>query len=155
MIKKLFYPYFCIKTSIKSWFDIRKVHSVISFRQDAWLKPYIEMNTQLRIKANNDFEKDFYKLCNNSVYGKTMENVRKYRDIRLVTDDKKRSIFASEPNYYSTKYISKDLLIMEMKKREVYMDKPIYLGQAILDISKTFMYEFWYDYLKLVYGDDI
>ena len=113
------------------------------------------MNTQLRIKANNDFEKDFYKLCNNSVYGKTMENVRKYRDIRLVTDDKKRSIFASEPNYYITKYISKDLLIMEMKKREVYMDKPIYLGQAILDISKTLMYEFWYDYLKLVYGDDI
>ena len=68
---------------------------------------------------------------------------------------KKRSVFASEPNCYSTKYISKDLLIMEMKKREVYMDKPIYLGQAILDISKTLMYEFWYDYLKLVYGDDI
>ena len=63
------------------------------------------MNTQLRMKANNDFEKDFYKLCNNSVYGKTMENVRKHRDIRLVTNDKKRSIYASEPNYYSTKCI--------------------------------------------------
>ena len=99
------------------------------------------MITQLRTKAANDFEKDFYKLCNNSVYGKTMENVRKHRDIQLVTTNKKRSILASEPNYHSTKYISKDLLIMVMKKREVYMNKPIYLGQVILDISKILMYE--------------
>ena len=77
-----------------------------------------------------------------------MENVRNHRDIKLVTSDKRRSILASEPNYHSTKYISKDLLIMEMKKVEVKMNKPIYLGQAILDISKTLMYEFWYDYIK-------
>ena len=76
-----------------------------------------------------------------------------HRDIRLVTTDKRRSILASEPNYHSTKYISKDLLIMEMKKTEVKMNKPIYLGQAILDISKTLMYEFWYDYIKPKYGD--
>ena len=113
------------------------------------------MITQLRTKAANDFEKDFYKFCNNSVYGKTMENVRKHRDIQLVTTNKKRSILASEPNYHSTKYISKDLLIMEMKKREVYMNKPIYLGQVVLDISKILMYEFWYDYLKPKYGDNI
>ena len=75
----------------------------------------------------------------NSVYGKTMENVRKHRDIRLVKSDKKkkRNIIASDLNYHSTKCISEDLLIMEMKKREIYMNKPIYLGQAILDISKT------------------
>ena len=90
---------------------------------------------------------------NNSVFGKTMENVRNHRDIRIVTTDKRRSILASEPNYHSTKYISKDLLIMEMKKTEVKMNKPIYLGQAILDISKTLMYEFWYDYIKPKYGD--
>ena len=100
------------------------------------------MNTQLRTKVANEFEKHFYKLCNNSVYGKTMENVREHRDIRLVRSDKKRNIVASEPNYYSTKCISEDLLIMEMKKREIYMNKPIYLGQAILDISKTLMHEF-------------
>ena len=76
-----------------------------------------------------------------------------HRDIRLVTTDKRRSILASEPNYHSTKYISKDLLIMEMKKTEVKMNKPVYLGQAILDISKTLMYEFWYDYIKPKYGD--
>ena len=99
------------------------------------------MNTNLRIKVTNDFEKDFDKLCINSVYSKTMENVRKHRDIKIVTNDKKRSILASEPNY-STECISEDFLIMEMKKSEVYMNKPIYLGQAISDISKMLMYEF-------------
>ena len=82
-----------------------------------------------------------------------MENVRNHRDIRVVTTDKRRSILASEPNYHSTKYISKDLLIREMKKVEVKMNKPIYLGQAILDISKTLMYEFWYDYIKPKYEE--
>ena len=90
---------------------------------------------------------------NNSVFGKTMENVRNHRDIRVVTTDKRRSMLASEPNYHSTKCISKDLLIMEMEKLQVRMNKPIYLGQAILDISKTLMYEFWYDYIKPKYGD--
>ena len=79
---------------------------------------------------------------NHSVFGKTMENVRNHRDIKIVTADKRRSILASEPNNHSTKYISKDLLIMEMKKTEVKMNKPIYLGQAILDLSKTVMYKF-------------
>ena len=82
-----------------------------------------------------------------------MENVRNHKDIKTVTMDKQRSILASEPNYHSTKYISKDLLIMEMKKTEVKMNKPKYLGQAILDLSKTLMYEFWYDYIKPTYGD--
>ena len=111
------------------------------------------MNAELRMQAKNDFEKDFFKLMNNSVFGKTMENVRNHRDIKLVTTNTQRSKFALEPNYHSTKYISKDLLIMEMKKVEVKMNKPIYLGQAILDISKTLMYEFWYDYIKPKYGD--
>ena len=148
--------YICtLKQALNHGLILKKVHAVISFTQDAWLKPYIDMNAQLRMKAANDFEKDFYKLCNNSVYGKTMENVRKHRDIQLVTTNKKRSILASEPNYHSTKYISKDLLIMEMKKREVYMNKPIYLGQVISDISKILMYEFCYDYLKPKYGKNI
>ena len=90
---------------------------------------------------------------NNSVFGKTMENVRNHRDIKLVTTDKRRSILASEPNYHSTKYISKDLLVMEMKKTKVKMNKPIYLGQAILGISKTLMYKCWYDYINPKYGD--
>ena len=111
------------------------------------------MNTELSKNAKNDFEKDFFKLMNNSVFGKTMENVRNHRHIKLVTTDKRRSILASEPNYHSTKYISNNLLIMEMKKVEVKMNKLIYLGQAILDISKTLMYEFWYDCIKPKYVD--
>ena len=83
-----------------------------------------------------------------------MENVRNYRDIKIVTTNKQRNQFASEPNYHSTKRISKDLLIMEMKQVEVKMNKPVYLDQAILDISKTLMYKLWYDYIKLKYGDN-
>ena len=142
-----------LKQALNHGLKLSKVHSVIEFTQKDWLKKYIDMNTELRKHAENDFKKDFFKLMNNSVFGKTMGNVRNHRDIKLVTTDKRRSILASEPNYHSTKYISKDLLIMEMKKTEVKMNKPIYLGQAILDISKTLMYEFWYDYIKPKYGD--
>ena len=111
------------------------------------------MNAELRMQAKNDFKKDLFKLMKNSVFGKTAENVRNLRDIKLATTNKQRSKFATEPNYHSTKYISKDLLIMEMKKLVVKMNRPIYLGQEILDISKTLMYEFWYDYIKPKYGD--
>ena len=82
-----------------------------------------------------------------------MENIRNYRDIKIVTTDKRRSIFASESNYHSSKRISKDLMVMEMRKVEIKMNKPIYLGQAILDVSKTLMYEFWYDYIKPKYKE--
>ena len=91
---------------------------------------------------------------NNSVFGKTMENVRNHRDIKIVTTNKQRNKFTSEANYHSTKYISKYLLIMERKKVEVKMNKPVYLSQALLDISKTLMYEFWYHYIKPKYGDN-
>ena len=142
-----------LKQVVNHGLELTKVHRIIEFDQEAWLKPYIDMNTNLRKDAKNDFEKDFFKLMNNSVFGKTMENVRNHRDIKIVTTDKRRSILASEPNYHSTKHISKDLLIMEMKKVEVKMNKLIYLGQAILDLSKTLMYEFWYDYIKPKYND--
>ena len=114
---------------------------------------YKVMNTKLRKEAKNDFEKEFVNLMNNSVFGKTMGNVRNHRDIKIVTTNKQRNKLASEPNYHTTKNISKNLLIIKMKKTEVKMNKPIYLGQAILDISKILMYEFWYDYIKPKYGD--
>ena len=112
------------------------------------------MHTDLRKNAKNDFEKNFFKLMNNSVFGNTMENIRNHRNIKLVTSDKRRSILVSEPNYHSSKCISKSLMVIEMRKTEVKMNKLIYLGQAILDISKILMYEFWYDYIKPKYGDD-
>ena len=113
------------------------------------------MNIELRKLAKNDFEKDFFKLMNNSVFGKTMENIRKHRDIKLVTIDKKRSKLVSEPNYHTINLISEDLPIIEMKKTKVKMNKPIYLGLSILEISKILMYEFWYDYMKPKYNDDV
>ena len=113
------------------------------------------MNTELRKLAKNDFEKDFYKLMNHAVFGKAMENVRKHRDIKLVTTDKKRSKLVSEPNYHTMNCISENLSIIEMKKTRVKMNKPIYLGLSILDISKILMYEFWYDYMKPKYDDNV
>ena len=118
-----------LKPTLNQGLKLTKIHRVVEFRQEYWLKPYIDMNTDLRKDAINDFEKDFFKLMNNSVFGKTMENVWNDRDIRVVTTEKRISILASKPNYHSTKYISKDLLIMEMKKTEVVMNKPIYLGK--------------------------
>ena len=100
------------------------------------------MNTKLRTKAKNNFEKDFFKLMNNSVSGKTMENVRKHRDIKLVKTDKRRNQLASEPNYHTAKYFSENLIATEMKKTKAKMNKSIYLGMSIVDISKTLMYEF-------------
>ena len=113
------------------------------------------MNIELRKLAKNDLEKYFFKLTNNEVFGKTMENIRKHRDIKLVTTDKKRSKLASEPNYHAINYISEDLSIIEMNKTNVKMNKPIYLGLSILEISKLLMYEFWYDYMKSKYGNNI
>ena len=113
------------------------------------------MNTELRKAAQNDFEKDLFKLMNNSVFEKTMENIRKHRDIKLVTTDKKRSKLVSEPNYHTINLISEDLSIIEMKKTKVKINKPIYLGLSILEISKTLMYEFWYDYMKPKYNNDV
>ena len=117
-----------LKNALNNGLIFKKVHRVIQFSQEVWLKPYIDMNTRLRKEAKNDFEKDFFKLMFNSVFAKTMENVRNHRDIKIVTTNKQRNKFASEPNYHSTKYISKDLLIMEMKKVEVKINKPVYLG---------------------------
>ena len=120
---------------------LKQVHRVIKFNQRAWLKEYIEMNTELRKNAKNDFEKDFFKLINNAVFGKTMENVRKHRDIELVNTDIKRNKLVSEPNYHN-------LLAIEIKKTVIKTNKSIYLGLAILAISKIKMYEYWYDDIK-------
>ena len=142
-----------LKQALNHGLILKEVHRVIQFNQEAWSKPYIDMNTRLRKEAKSEFEKDFFKLTNKSVFEKTMENVRKHRDIKLVTTEEKRIKLVSEPNYHTTKHFSKNLLAIEMKKTKVKMNKPVYLGMSILDISKTLMYEFWYDYVKPKYKD--
>ena len=114
---------------------LKEVNRVIKFNQEAWLKPYIDMNTKLRKEAKNEFEKDFFKLMNNSVFGKTMENVRKHRDIKLVTTEERRIKLVSEPNYHTTKQFSESLLAIEMKKAQVKMNKPLYLDRYMQNIN--------------------
>ena len=111
------------------------------------------MKTKLRKEAKSEFEKDFFKLMNNSVFGKTMENVRKHRNIKLITTEKRRIKLVSEPNYHTPKHFPDNLLAIEIKKTKLKMNKPVYLGMTILDISKTLVYEFWYDYVKPKYND--
>ena len=142
-----------LKQALDHGLKLRKVHRVMEFEQEAWLKEYIDVNTELRKKATNDFEKDFFKLMNNAVFEKTMENVRKHRDIKLVKSDKKRNKLVSEPNFHTMELIDDNLAIIEMKKVKVKMNKPIYLGLSILDISKITTYEFRYDYVKIKYED--
>ena len=144
-----------LKQALNHGLKLKKIHRVIEFNQEAWLKQYIDMNTELRKLAKNDFGKDLFKLMNNSVFRKTMENIRKHRDIKLVTTDRKRSKLVSEPNYHTINLISEDLSIIEMKKTKVRMNKPIYLGLSILEISKILMYEFWYDYMKPKHNDNV
>ena len=106
-----------LKQGLNHGLVLRNVHRVIQFNQEDWLKPYIDMNAKLRKEAKQDFEKDFFKLMNNSVFGKTMENVRKHRAIKLVASDGKRNKLVSELNYHTTKHFSENLLAIEMKKK--------------------------------------
>ena len=144
-----------LKQALNNGLKLKRVHRIIEFSQKAWLKSYIDMNTELRKLVKDDFEKDLFKLMYNAVFGKTMENIRKHRDITLVTIDKKRKKLVSETNDHTINYISEDLSIIEMNKMRVKINKPIFLGLSILDISKILMYEFWYDYMKPKYGNRV
>ena len=127
------------------------MHKVIQFNQAAYLKEYIDMNAELSKQVKNDFQKNFFKLMDNSIFGKTIEDLRKHRDIKQVKINKRRNKLVSEPNYHTTKYFSENLLAIEMKKTKVKMNKPMYLGLSILEVSKILMYELWYDYSKPKY----
>ena len=136
---------------------VTKIHRGISFTQRDWLKPYIDLNTRLRAKATNDFEKDFFKLMNNSVFGNTMENIRKRVDIRLVSGgekgEKKVEKLAAKPSFEGCTIFHKNLVAMHMHKTSLVFNKPVYLGMYILDLSKTLMYDSHYRYTKPKYGD--
>ena len=132
---------------------IKKIHRGITFVESPWLKEYIDLNTGLRAKATNTFEKDFFKLMNNSVFGKTMENIRNRVDIRLITNEKEAKKLISKPNFHHRTVFTENLIAVHMKKTKVYYNKPIYLGMCILDLSKTLMYDFHYNYIKKKYGE--
>ena len=127
---------------------LEKIHRVIEFKQSAWMKEYIDFNTRLRTEAKNDFEKDFYKLMNNSAFGKTMENIRRYRNTKLVNNKEDYLKQVMKPNFKSGTLLGPDLMSCEMGNVKVKMNKSVYSGQVILDLSKTIMYGFHYDYMK-------
>ena len=142
-----------LKQAIDHGLVLERIHRCIEFKQLAWIKEYIDFNRRLRTAAKNDSEKDFYKLMNNSVFGKTMENIRKHRNIKLVNDKEEYLKNVMKPSFKSGTLLGPDLMGSEMGKVRVVMKKPVYLGQAILDLSKTIMYEFHYDYMIPKYGD--
>ena len=122
-----------------------KIHRAIEFNQCPWIKSYIDFDTKLRASAENDFEKDFFKLMKNAVFGKTMENIRKHKNIKLVTSVQKYLKTMAKPNFKSRVCFDENLMGCEMGKIKVVMNKPVYLGQVILDLSKTIMYEFHHE----------
>ena len=132
---------------------INKVHRVLEFNQSPWLKQYINFNTKKRTQAKNSFEKDFFKLMNNSVFGKTMENIRKRVDVRLITDEKKLLKMVSKPTYVSSKIFNENLVAVHKIKETLTLNRPAYIGMCILDLSKTLMYNFHYNYIKKKYGN--
>ncbi|GFT83707.1 uncharacterized protein TNCV_2826231 [Trichonephila clavipes] len=147
--------YRVLKLYLQMGLKLKKVHRVLEFYQSPWLKKYIDLNTEMRTKASNDFEKDFFKLMNNSVFGKTMENIRKRLDIRLCCDTKKVEKLIAKPNFRGRNIFSENLAAIHMNKTKVKFDKPIYVGMSILDLSKHLMYDFHYNVMKPKYGEHI
>ena len=138
----------CLSLGMK----LKKIHNGIKFVESAWLKPYIDKNTNLRTQAKNNFEKDFFKLMNNAVFGKTMENIRNRVNIKLVNTGEQFKKLTAKPNYRDRIIFNENLVSVHMKKTSLTMDKPVYLGMCILDLSKTLMYDFHYRYIKPKYG---
>ena len=142
-----------LKQCLEEGMILEKVHRGIKFKQSPWMEPYIRKNTDLRKEAKNAFEKDFFKLMNNSVFGKTIENIRKRQNVILVDDRKLAIKLSSKPNFERATIFDENLVAVHMKKTEVYFNKPIYVGQAILDLSKTLMFDFHYNYIRKKYGN--
>jgi hypothetical protein len=147
--------YSTLKQCLQKGLKLEKIHKVVEFDQSAWLKKYINFNTDLRTKATNDFEKDFFKLMINSVFGKTMENIRNRVDIKLCSDGFKAEKLIAKPNFDSRTIFTENLVAVHMKKTKIVFNKPIYIGMSILDISKNCMYDFYYNVLKEKYNNNL
>jgi hypothetical protein len=145
--------YVTLKLYLSLGLKIKKIHRVLQFNQSNWLEKYIDKNTKLRTSAKNKFEKDFYKLMNNSFYGKTMENIRNRRNIVLITNEKEATKISNKTNCISFKIFNENLVGLEFENTNLELNKPIYVGASILDLSKHLMYDFYYNNLKNKYND--
>ena len=144
--------FWVVQQAVELGLRLTKVHRVLQFSQSCWLKPYIESNTIRRAAATSTFQKDFFKLMNNAIFGKTLENKRKHHNIKLVTNPKKLQKLVQKPNFGTSIIINENLVAVSMKKTSVKMDRPLYVGMSILDISKTHMYDFHYKKMVAHYG---
>lgn len=150
--------YRMLQFALQQGMILRKIHQVMQFNQPQWLKSYIQLNTELRMKAGNDFEKNFFKLLCNAIYGKTMENVRLRSDIRLKSYWNGRygaRNLIAHPCYKKCTVFDENLVAIELRKESILMDKPIIIGMAILDLSKIVMYDFHYNYMELKYKGNV
>ena len=134
--------------------QLKKLHRVIEFDQEPWMEPYIRMNMEFRKQAKSDFETDFYKLVNNSVFGKTMENLRNSTDFKIVRDWEPEKIrkLVSSPSFHRFTIFGNDMAGIHMHKTRLVLNKPVYTGMTILENSKILMYDFFYNHLKFIYG---
>ena len=131
---------------------VTKIHRILRFRQSRWLAPYIDFNTAKRRLAANSFEKDLYKLLNNAVFGKTMENMRHRINLRLVTSTDKAKRLTSRSTFQNFKIMNENLTAVKLLKPNVKMIKPMYIGMCVLDLSKMHMYNFHYNVIRERYG---
>ena len=131
--------------------QVTKIHRVVKFKQEAWMRSFINFNLQKRAETGLDI----FKLANNSVFGKTMENVRKYRNITFENDPNRVRKIAGSPYYQDAEIIDENVIMMESKQKEVKLNKPIYCGMKILDLAKFHMYDIWYNILKPIFGDKL
>ena len=132
--------------------QISRIHRGIKFREEPWMKSYIELNTDLGTKGKNDFEKDFFKLMNNSVFGKTMENIRNRVNVQLVCSMEKAQKLIAKPNLKHWVRFDENLIDVHLKRTKMIYNKPVYCGMSILDISKTLIFDFHYRYITPKYG---
>ena len=150
--KKYILHYENLKQYLKLGLKLTHIHRGIKFKESPWLEKYITLNTKLRTQAKNEFEKGFFKLMNNALFGKTMENIRNRVKIMLVNNKKQAEKLSAKPNFKHCNIFSEDLVAIHMKKTKLVFNKPVYLGMCILDLSKTLMYDFHYNYIKQKYG---
>ena len=139
----------------KHGLKLKKIHRAIKFEQKEILKPYIEFNTEKRKNARNDFERDVYNLLNNACFGKTMEDKRKHLNFEIVSDETRYMKCVNNPSFKTSHIINENLVGVEKQKPKLKLDKPIFIGMSILDLSKQHMYKFYYDVMKPKYGDNI
>ena len=143
-----------LKQCLELGMKLTKIHRGVSFDEKDFMKPYIDLNTKLRAKATTDFEKDFFKLMNNAVFGKTMENVKNRVNVKLVTTKEALNKLVKKSNYVRVNEFHENLVAVHMEKNVIKLNKPIYVGMSILDLSKTLMYDFHYNYVKPKWGDN-